>query len=139
MRKSDSVTVYQVNDRIEIFIPISLKRYGGKKMMVSPEKKVVNPDRFSPNDFVLFQALLKAHMWNDMLLEGAYASIAELSEGEGLAEGYASPILRLAYLAPDIQEAILQGTFPAQLTLADFKKPFPLLWEDQKTFFNINE
>ena len=37
----------------------------------------------------------------------------------------ASRILRLVLLAPDIQEAILNSTYPATLTLADFMDPFP--------------
>ena len=36
--------------------------------------------------------------------------------------------LRLTLLAPDIQEAILNSTHPAHLTLADFVDPFPHLW-----------
>ncbi len=35
-------------------------------------------------------------------------------------------------LAPDIQEAILNSTHPATLTLADFMDPFPQLWELQR-------
>ena len=45
---------------------------------------------------------------------------------------YASRILRLIILAPDIQSAILKGTHPTTLTLADLMDPFPLAWKDQR-------
>jgi site-specific DNA recombinase len=45
-------------------------------------------------------------------------------------------ILRLAFLAPDLQRAILDGTQPRQLTLARFiDSDIPLLWSDQKRLF----
>ena len=37
----------------------------------------------------------------------------------------------------DIQEAILESTHPTTLTLADFLKPFPQLWELQRNQFGF--
>lgn len=137
MHNSNEVSVNQKDEYIEIFIPMKLKRFGGKKTIIAPNARPVNSDRHPSHDLVLLQALLKAHMWNDMLLKGVYPSVSQLSIGEELAEGYASPILRLALLAPDIQEAILFATFPSHLTLADFKQPFPELWDQQRKYFGI--
>jgi len=46
-------------------------------------------------------------------------------------------ILRLTLLAPDIQEAILNSTHPAQLTLKDFLRPFSLIWQEQREQFGF--
>jgi len=40
---------------------------------------------------------------------------------------------RLAFLSPELQHRILEGTHPAGLTLAKFlKMDVPLSWEDQE-------
>jgi hypothetical protein len=41
-------------------------------------------------------------------------------------------MLRLAYLAPDIVEAISEGRQPRSLTLAKLISPLPLAWDEQR-------
>ena len=43
-----------------------------------------------------------------------------------------SRILRLTLLAPDLLEAILDGSQPATVTLAALMEPFPAGWEKQR-------
>jgi hypothetical protein len=44
-----------------------------------------------------------------MLDEGVYALVNEIGDAENISKSYVSRILRLALLAPDIVEAILEG------------------------------
>jgi len=45
---------------------------------------------------------------------------------------------RLAFLAPDIQTAILEGRQPHTLSLARLmESPIPPLWEDQRRVFGF--
>jgi hypothetical protein len=44
-------------------------------------------------------------------------------------------ILRLAYLSPAIIEAILNGQFPAHLTMKRLIAPFPMEWGRQEEHF----
>ena len=49
-------------------------------------------------------------------------------------EPYVGVILRLAYLAPDVMEAILNGRQPIELTLARIHKiDMPLDWPGQRS------
>ena len=81
----------------------------------------------------MINALVRAHRWNRWLAQGKYASVKEISIDEGITSpSYASRILRLTLLAPDIQEAILNSVHSATLTLADFLDPFPQVWELQR-------
>lgn len=41
----------------------------------------------------------------------------------------------LAYLSPTIVEAILDGKYPAHLTMKDLMEPFPMDWEQQAEHF----
>ncbi|MEA2817423.1 MAG: site-specific recombinase, partial [Rhodospirillaceae bacterium] len=68
------------------------------------------------------RSLVKAIAWARDLrhrLEHEGKSQDELAREDGCWRPYVSSMIRLAYLAPGITQAILQGTQPAQLTLAD--------------------
>ncbi len=124
---------------IQIFISAKLGRHAGHKMILSPTGQPVNPDRNDHADATLVNALVRAHRWNKWLAEGKYKDVKTLAAAEGITSpSYASRILRLVLLAPDIQEAILTGTQSATLTLADLMEPFPLEWEGQRAQFSLN-
>jgi hypothetical protein len=44
-----------------------------------------------------------------MLDDGVYASVGEIGYAENISKSYVSKILRLALLAPDIIETVLEG------------------------------
>ena len=67
-----------------------------------------------------------------MLDSGDFATIAELAEREGIARSYMTRVLRLALLAPDIVEAILDGRQGPDVTLARMLAPFPVEWALQR-------
>ncbi len=52
-----------------------------------------------------------------MLDEGVYASVSEIGDAENISKSYVSRILRLALLAPDIVETILDGRSDQALML----------------------
>ena len=58
-------------------------------------------------------ALARARRWQEMLDAGEVASVTELADGLDVDRSYASRILRLNLLAPDIVEAILAGRDPS--------------------------
>ncbi len=98
----------------------------------------MNPDRILEADVTLINALVRAHRWNCWLANGKYDSVKQIAADEGITSpSYASRILRLVLLAPDIQEAILNSTHPATLTMSDFMGPFPQGWELQRKQFGF--
>ena len=64
-----------------------------------------------------------------------HASIADIAKYENINPSFVSRILRLAYLSPTIVEAILDGKYPAHLTMKDLMEPFPMDWERQREHF----
>lgn len=67
------------------------------------------------------------------LATGNVSSIKALARREGLCNHYASRLLPLAYIAPDIAEQILQGRQASALSLAVLtSQPMPLDWGDQR-------
>jgi hypothetical protein len=83
----------------------------------------------------LVKALARAFRWKRILESGEFATIAELAEREGIAPSYMTRVLRLTLLAPDIVEAILDGTQGPEVTLARVLEPFPIAWDLQVQIF----
>lgn len=68
---------------------------------------------------------------------GTHASIEDMAKSENISPSFVSRILRLAYLSPTVIEAILDGKYPAQLTMKDLMEPFPMEWDAQARHFGI--
>jgi site-specific DNA recombinase len=112
--------------------PVQLRRAGKEVRMV-----IDHTDPFAPPakpDPSLVNAIAKAHDFNDKLLRGGVAKFADLAKSEKLHRSYCSQILRLAYLAPDITIAILDGRQPPSLTATMLiEHPhLPLSWHEQR-------
>ncbi len=98
-----------------VHVPFRFVKRGGRKEMQLPEHS--EPQARKP-DNTLVKALARAFRWKRMLESGEFATIAELAEREGIVPSYMTRVLRLTLLAPDIVEAILDGTQGPEVTLA---------------------
>jgi len=67
-----------------------------------------------------------------MLDEGVYTSVSDIGDAENISKSYVSRILRLALLAPDIVEAVLEGRAKRALMLEKLERPLPASWEEQR-------
>jgi hypothetical protein len=72
----------------------------------------------------------------DPLLCCAATGNASISNARSTAKNL-SRTIRLSLLAPDIVEAILNGTQPATLQLSDLEAPFSIDWQDQRAAFGF--
>jgi hypothetical protein len=57
---------------------------------------------------------------------------AEIAEAEKINRSFVSRLLRLTLLAPDIQEAILEGRQARGIQLEELTKAMPSAWEEQR-------
>ena len=117
-------------DAIPVLIPKTWKRSDGRKAIIAPD----GGDAWAPAKArpakTLICALARAHRWNRMLETGKRRSIAEIAEAEKIDRSFVSRLLRLTLLAPDIQEAILEGRQAKGLQLEELTKAMPREWED---------
>jgi hypothetical protein len=114
-------------------IPMRFHRRGGRKRIVAPDGSELAPSSKPQPDSTLVKALARAWRWQRMLLEGHFATLAELTKAERIGPAYVSRLLRLTLLAPDIVERILDGCPTPQL--AELMQPFPVVWERQREQF----
>jgi DNA invertase Pin-like site-specific DNA recombinase len=117
-------------DGIRLRAEARLKRLGGETKLIirngPPEPPAQHPD---PG---LVEALVQAHVWRRRFEEDPTLRMKDLASEAGLSENYAARMLRLAYLAPDLTEAILQGTQPRKLSLKMLLRGIPLSWAEQR-------
>jgi hypothetical protein len=122
-----------IPDTVTLNVPFRFVKRGGRKEMHLPE----GATHSRRADSTLVKALARAFRWKRMLESGEFATIAELAEREGIAPSYMTRVLRLTLLAPDIVEAILEGTQGPEVTLVRGLEPFPVEWERQAVHFEI--
>lgn len=89
------------------------------------------------SDGTLFKALAPAWRWQRMLDDGVYASVSEIGDAENISKSYVSRILRLALLAPDIVERIVEGRADPALMLERLERPLPVSWAEQRQAFLV--
>jgi hypothetical protein len=116
--------------KVTLSVNLRLQRCRGATTLIVPARVTqACPSRPDP---ALIKALVRAHQWFEQLRSGQASSIRHLALTEGLTERYVARILQLAFLAPDIQEATLQGTQPPDLTIEHLRSPIPLTWSEQR-------
>jgi hypothetical protein len=84
-------------------------------------------------DSALLKAVARARQWSEDLLAGRAQSVAEIAERERVGSRYVRRLLRLAFLAPEIVEAIAAGDQPPELTAEALAEriDLPLFWTAQ--------
>jgi DNA invertase Pin-like site-specific DNA recombinase len=114
-------------------IPARLRRSGKEMVMV-----VEGPDAHRTPDPVLIKLLTKAHALRDALTASEVPSLTIFAEREQVSKSYVTRLVRLAYLAPPIVTAILEGRQPVGLSakrlLQDTR--LPLAWSEQQRWFD---
>ena len=95
---------------------------------------IIAADNAPQQDPDLIALVADARRWASELLEGRASSIQHITEREGLRSGSVSRILALAWLAPDISTAILEGRQPPYLTAKTLRAlpELPLDWAEQQ-------
>jgi hypothetical protein len=127
----------QPEDKVAIarWFPMQLKRRGVELRMI-----VGDHNRSAAIvDLSLLKAVARAHRWFDEISTGKARSLAAIAAREGLAVRYVGRLIRLAFLAPDIVESIVEGRQPTTLTAEALTRriELPLSWSAQRTALNV--
>ena len=74
------------------------------------------------------------------MLSGNAKSLRDIARAEAVTDRYVSHVMPLAFLAPDIVEAILFGTQTVDLSVEKLTKriTLPLGWGDQRTLLGFD-
>ncbi len=117
-------TATLADDRIWVHVPRRLTFRGGRAWLEGEAPKQARLSKALIKALKRAHQLLDAHTNADGLMTQSPASPHERS------------LLRLAFLAPDVQRAFLEGRQKPGLCLEDLRcNAIPLSWDDQKTAF----
>ena len=90
---------------------MSFRNCAGRKRIVTPDEEVTFTDPM-------------------------VTSVQELARAIGKDMAYVSRITRFTLLSPEIIHGVLTGQL-SQIGVEKCKKPFPILWDEQKKYFGI--
>ncbi len=123
---------------VTIEVQAELRRFRGEvRFQLAPETGQ-GRTRQIPS---LVRAVARAHHWREQVLSGQILSEQQIATLEGVDRRYINKLIPLAFLAPDITEAILDGKRHVNLTLDNRAAEIPSDWESQRTMmreFDLN-
>jgi hypothetical protein len=122
---------------LAVTVPIRIRRRGLRKTITLPDGDGGQYRSWDTEPTPLQLALTRSHRWLAMLESGELMSVNELARREGGNDSYASQMINLTTLAPDIVAAILDETLPAEVTLFDLAAGTPVVWEEQRGRFEV--
>lgn len=122
-------------DNYQIVIPAQLKRCGIESKLIVSDQTDDVPHQQTVR--AIQDALRKGLKWHHALLSGEATSMADIAKTEGVTRVYISRLIHLAFLAPDIIEAIFQGKIPLALSLTKIKEGFPADWQTQREYLEF--
>ncbi|MEW5821983.1 MAG: hypothetical protein AB1782_17445 [Cyanobacteriota bacterium] len=86
----------------------------------------------------LLKVVAKSYYWNNLLMLGEVKSTTDILKTEKeFGKTYVNYILDLRFIAPDIIEAILNGTQPRDLTIHKLLQLKTLDWQEQRNLLKI--
>ncbi|MGH9809655.1 MAG: hypothetical protein ACRD9W_20785, partial [Terriglobia bacterium] len=123
----------KVRQPITIEVPVRFRRRGVEAKLVVQRQL---GSGFEP-DANLIKALTRAHEWFGRIVRGEANGVGDIARAERLDRTYVTRVLCLAFLAPEVIHAILDGRQPTELTakrLVSYSLRVPLLWPQQRLF-----
>jgi site-specific DNA recombinase len=124
-------------DIVTLVAPALLKRAGREMRMLvenSDDQTAVNPN--------LLRIIARAHNIRDRLVHNTELSVHDVAREERVTAAYIYTLLRLAWLAPDITAAIVNGRQPAQLNamrLMRLTARLPVEWTQQRALLGVRQ
>ncbi len=87
----------------------------------------------------LVQAIARSHMWLESLMNGTYKSAEDLADSVKMHPRAVRNGLRLAFLAPDLAQAIFARQNSECSNVAKIQWTLPLSWRQQRKIFNVDQ
>jgi hypothetical protein len=127
--KSDTENPIKITKSIRLS---TTSRNGSVLIFNNGVNKEVNINPF------LVKVIAKSYYWNKLINEGKANGSNDIQKMENHNNNnYVKELLRLKFLAPDIVEAILNGTQPIDLTADKLRKLKTVDWQEQKRILNF--
>lgn len=119
----------EANDTVRVFIPLAFKRKNGRPRIMAPD---VEPHfQARVQDPHILRALGRAWSWRRKLETGEASTIQDIAKAEKVSDRFIGPMMRLAYLSPDVLERLLVSREPPPVTIVQMIDATYLPWAEQ--------
>jgi site-specific DNA recombinase len=120
---------------IVLTVEMKLKRCGGEMRLIIPGGAAIDQRRQPVSSLV--KAVSRASDWVRRMEAGECKHQRDLAKATKLEPRYINAILRVAFLAPEIVEAIIDGRQPPNLMLGSLTGVLPMSWQQQKKLISF--
>ena len=117
-------------DVITLTVPVLVKRWNGRKLIVVPGDEDCPEDDYEPS--ALAKRLAQGYQWLAMIESGEYPTIARLSEGLRLDPSVVTKTINMVNLSPKIQKLIVEAETPKAISREKLFAALPEGWEEQE-------
>jgi hypothetical protein len=115
---------------VELTAAVAFTRRGAETKLVLPG--LAQQKHSSKCDPALIKAIVRGRAWFEELATGRARSLHELAKRDGISRRYIRRLVGLAFLSPQLVEAILQGRQSVELTATRLTElDLPLDWTEQ--------
>jgi site-specific DNA recombinase len=112
-------------------VSVRLARRGRSARFESFDAKV--DSEVGRPDAALVKAICRAHDWLGRFVRGEVASYHELARAEGFTPGYVRSVMQLAFLAPPLVDAFLDGRLRLRGGVVELvNDSLPVSWQQQR-------
>ena len=121
---------------IRVFIPLTFRKRNGRPKILPPDNIERQAER--RQDPHVLRAIGRAWGWRRRLERGEVSTLAEIAEKENLHLSFVSRFIRLAYLSPDVLQAIVIDRRPCRISLESLAESAMLPWAEQVNTLSRN-
>ena len=116
-------------DTIQVFVPLKVRRKNGRPKILPPEDAGL-PGSHGQDPHVL-RAIARAWKWRRQLEEGEASTLQDIAVKEGVSERFIGRMIRQAYLAPEVLEALVVKRRPSAISINEMVEVAKLPWGEQ--------
>jgi len=125
-----TVSVSADADVVTLTIPVLVKRWNGRKLIVVPGDKDFPEETFEPS--ALAKRLAQGYQWLGMIESGEYPTITRLAEGLQLDPSAVTKTINMVNLSPKIQKMLVESDTPQSINRDKLFGAIPEDWEEQE-------
>jgi len=115
---------------MRVFIPLTIRKRNGRPRILPPADMIpANDGGVDPH---VLKAIAKAWNWRRKLEAGAFSTLSDIADAEGVTPAYIRRMLKLAYLAPEVLEQIMIARTSPAVSLKEMATAADMSWDGQE-------
>ncbi len=126
-------------DGVTIEVPWSRQRVRVRREILTPER--CRPTALEPmradTRVTLLVAIAKARAWANALMSGRVRDFDQIAVAENRSPRHVRMVLPLAFIAPEVIEAVLENKLPEGFGVARFMAELPIGWDEQRAWIGL--